>query len=407
MNHSTVAAIAIFIAVASGSAHADTVTDWNQTAIEIMKVAKVSANPWSRTLAMMHVAMSDAINSVQGRYTRYVATVAVVPGVSADAAAAAAAQQILLQLFPNQRIIINEAYAVSLKAVPEGLAKSQGVALGEQVAAAVQADRSADGTQVSDTYRPITTPGVWVPTTRPSFAEYAQAKPWVLTSANQFRPSPPPQLSSTLYARDYNETKNLGGAKSIMRTAAQTDAVKFWTQANLGPAWQAAARQLSAANGLDLAESARLFALLNMGVANTFIADWDAKFTYNAWRPVTAIRNGDMDGNDATERNPGWTPMNDTPMHPEYPSQAAINCGVVIGVLESVFGPKPALLFTATDLFNPSQKRQFNSITEMDEEHRNVRIWGGIHFRNSLEVGYDMGQKIAGYLIDNSLKPVR
>ena len=407
MNHSTVAAIAIFIAVASGSAHADTVTDWNQAAIEVMKAAKVSANPWSRTLAMVHVAMSDAINSVQGRYTRYVATVAVVPGASPDAAAAAAAQQILLQLFPNQRIMINEAYAASLKPIPEGLAKSQGVALGEQVAAAVQADRSTDGTQVPDTYRPVTSPGVWVPTTRPSFAEYAQAKPWALTSADQFRPSAPPQLSSTLYARDYNETKNLGGAKSTMRTAAQTDAVKFWTQANLGPAWQAAARQLSAANGLDLAESARLFALLNMGIANTFIADWDAKFTYNAWRPITAIRNGDMDGNEATERNPSWTPLNDTPMHPEYPSQAAINCGVVIGVLESVFGPKPALLFTATDLFTPSLKRQFNSIAEMDEEHRNVRIWGGIHFRNSLEVGYDMGQKIAGYLIDNSLKPVR
>ena len=348
MNHSTVAAIAIFIAVASGSAHADTVTDWNQTAIEIMKVAKVSANPWSRTLAMMHVAMSDAINSVQGRYTRYVATVAVVPGASADAAAASAAQQILLQLFPNQTAIINEAYAASLKPIPDGPAKGQGVALGEQVANAVQADRSADGTQVPDTYRPVTSPGVWVPTTRPAFAEYAQAKPWALTSADQFRPGPPPQLSSTLYARNYNETKNLGGAKSTTRTAAQTDAVKFWTQANLGPAWQAAARQLSAANGIGLAESARLFALLNMGVANTFIADWDAKFTYNAWRPITAIRNGDMDGNDATERNPGWTPMNDTPMHPEYPSQAAIGCGVVVGVLESVFGPKPAFPFTAT-----------------------------------------------------------
>ena len=405
--NSTVIAIALFIAVATGSAHADTVTDWNQTAIEVMKVAKVSANPWSRTLAMMHVAMSDAINAVQGRYTRYVATVPVLPAASADAAAAAAAQQILLQLFPNQRTIINEAYAASLKPIREGLAKSQGVALGEQVATSVQADRSADGTQVPDTYRPVTSPGVWVPTTRPSFAEYAQAKPWVMISADQFRPGPPPQLSSMIYARDYNETKNLGGAKSTARTAAQTDAVKFWTQANLGPAWQAAARQLSAANRLGLAENARLFALLNMGVANTFIADWDAKFTYNSWRPVTAIRNGDLDGNDATERSPGWIPLNDTPMHPEYPSQAAIGCGVVVGVLEAVFGSKPAIRFTAADLFDPNLKRQFNSIAEMDEEHRNVRIWGGIHFRNSLEIGYDMGQKIAAYLIDNSPKPVR
>jgi hypothetical protein len=116
----------------------------------------------------------------------------------------------------------------------------------------------------------------------------------------------------------------------------------------------------------------------------TFITDWDAKFTYNFWRPVTAIRNGDMDGNDATERDPAWTPLNDTPMHPEYPLQAAIISGVAVGVLESVFGPKPAIPFTTADLFDPNLKRQFNSIAEMDEEHRNVRVWGGIHFRNSL-----------------------
>src|SRR4029077_5378969 len=138
--------------------------------------------------------------------------------------------------------------------------------------------------------------------------------------------------------------------RSTSRTATQTEAVKFWTQANLGPAWQEAARQLSAAKGLGLAENARLFALLNMGVANTFITDWDAKFTYNFWRPVTAIRNGDMDGNDATERDAGWTPLNVTPMHPEYPSQAAIIAGVSMGVFEAVFGPNPSTPVVVSDL---------------------------------------------------------
>jgi hypothetical protein len=190
-----------------------------------------------------------------------------------------------------------------------------------------------------------------------------------------------------------------------MRTPEQTAAVKFWTQTNLGPAWQAAARQLSAAKELSLAENARLFALLNMGTANTFINDWDAKFTYNFWRPVTAIRNGDMDGNDATERDAGWTAFNATPMHPEYPSQAAIGCGLAVAVLESVFGPNPAVPITATDLQDPKLKREFKNIREMAEEHQNVRVWGGIHFRNSLEVGYDMGARIAAYLIEHSLKP--
>ena len=407
MKRLSVVAIAVFIVLSTRTANADVVTDWNQTTIEVMKVARVAGNPWSRALAMVHVAMSDAINSVQDRYTRHVATCAGTPAASAEAAAAAAARRILVDLFPDQKGIVEAAYATSLAAIPDGPAKSQGVALGEQVAIAVETDRATDGTQVPDTYRPVTAPGVWIPTTPPLFAQYARAKPWALVSADQFRPAPPPALSSALYARDYNETKSLGGVKSATRTPAQTEAVKFWTQANLGPAWQTAARQLTVAKGLPLADSARLFALLNMGVANTFITDWDAKFTYNFWRPVTAIRNGDLDGNDATERDPSWTPLNDTPMHPEYPSQAGIICGVAVVILESVFGPAPAIPFTTADLFDPKLTRRFNTIAEMDAEHKNVRVWGGIHFRNSLEVGDDMGKRIGAYLIANSMKPTR
>ena len=403
MKRSIATAIGVLMTFAICTARADTVTDWNQTAIDVMKSAGVGGNPWSRTLAMMHVAMSDAINSVQGRYERVVATVPTVAAASPEAAAAAAARRILLELYPKQKAQIEEAYAASLKSVPDGTAKSQGMALGEEVAAAVQADRAADGTNVPDTYRPTTSAGVWVPTTPPLFAEYARAKPWALQSADQFRPGPPPPLSGALYARDYNETKTLGGAKSAARTPEQTVAVKFWTQANIGPGWQAAVRQLALAKGLGLAENARLFALFNMGVANTFITDWDAKFTYNFWRPVTAIRNGDMDGNDATERDAGWSPLNATPMHPEYPSQAAIICGVAVGILESVFGPNPAVPFTVTDLADPKIKRQYDSIAELADEHMDMRVWGGIHFRNSLQVGDDMGRKIAAYLVETSL----
>jgi hypothetical protein len=407
MPYATATVIGLLMVLATCIARADTVTDWNQTAIEVMKVANSAGNPWSRTLAMVHVAMSDAINAVQDRYTRAVAMGPAVAGASAEAAAATAARHILAQLYPNQKALIEEAYAASLQAVPDGAAKHAGVALGEQVAKAVQADRAEDGTTAPDTYRPYTTPGVWVPTTPPLFEQYARAKPWGLKSADQFRPGPPPPLSSALYARDYNETKTLGGSTSTARTPEQTAAVKFWTQVNIGPAWQAAARQLSAAKGLPLAENARLFALLNMGTANTFINDWDAKFTYNFWRPVTAIRNGDRDDNDTTERDPSWTPLNATPMHPEYPSQAAIVAGVAVGVLEAVFGPQPPIPFMATDLLDPKLTRQFTTIAQLAEEHKEVRIWGGIHFRNSLEVGYDMGKKIAAYLVDTVITPTR
>ena len=399
--------LAFLLAVAAGPVRGDVVTDWNLTAIDVMKAARFGGNPAARTLAMVHVAMSDAVNTVQNRYTRYLTTVPMAADASAEAAAATAARQILLAQFAAQKNIIEDAYARSMKAVPDGPAKARGVTAGEQVAAAVIADRASDGTTVPDDYRPVTTPGVWIPTTPPLFAQYARAKPWVMNRPDQFRPGPPPALNSALYARDYNETKNLGGARSTARTVAQTDAVKFWTQANLPNGWHTAARELTLARNLPLADSARFFALLNMAIANTFINDWDAKFTYNYWRPVTAIRNGDVDGNDATERDAGWTSLNDTPMHPEYPSQAAIISGAAIVIMESVFGPKPAMRFTIVDFADPNVKREVASINEMDLEHRNVRVWGGIHFRNSLDVGYDMGSKGAAYLIENSIKPVR
>src|SRR5262245_16733744 len=402
-------AIVIVMTLCSMTAHADVVTDWNQITIDTLKAANITVNPWSRSMAMVHVAMSDAINTVHGRYTTYTAKLPAAPNASAEAAAVSAARHILIQLVPAQRAKIDEAYAASLARLPDGAAKSDGITLGERVAALVQADRSTDDTNVPDTYRPITTPGVWIPTQPPSFAEYAQAKPWGMQSADQFRPGPPPPLASALYARDYNETKDLGGAKSVKRTPQQTEAVRFWTTGagNFLPSWNQVARQLSAAKGLGLAENARVFALVNMGIANNYICDWDAKFHYNRWRPVTAIRNGDQDGNDATERDAGWTPLSTTPMHPEYPSSAAIVAGVSSAVLESVFGTGSSQMLTVTDGADSRLQRQFNGIAQIAEEQRMVRIWGGIHFRYSLEVSEQMGRKLAEHLLSTVIRPVR
>jgi hypothetical protein len=388
-------------------ARADVVTDWNVTANSVMTDENVGNNPRSRNLAMVHVAMSDAINSVQTRYARVIATVPLVPGALPEAAASTAARQILIKLYPKQKEKIEAAYVVSMKGIAEGPALSQGIALGEQVAAAVVADRANDGTDAPDTYRPSAIPGVYVTTAPPLSEQYARAKPWVIAKADQFRPGPPPQLSSEAYVRDYNEVKALGGTISATRTADQTDAVTFWRNANFGPTWQQVARELATAKELPLPESARLFALLNMALANNYILNWDAKFTYLMWRPVTAIRNGDKDGNDATEVDPAWTSLNTTPLHPEYPSQAAINATVSAAILESLFGPVTALPFTATDVADPKRTRQFKSIADMVEEQKNVRVWGGVHFRTGLDVAADMGRKIAAYMIENTLKPAR
>jgi len=194
--------------------------------------------------------------------------------------------------------------------------------------------------------------------------------------------------------------------KSVKRTDAQSDAVRFWQQGNFFTAWYQAAAQISARKGLGLAENARLFALLSMGIANCYILDWDAKFHYQSWRPLTAIRNGDQDGNDATERDAGWLPLNATPMHPEYPAQAAINAGTARSILESVFGTGPES-FTITDAGDARLQRRFDSLAKMAEEHKEVRIWGGIHFRNSVNVGEAMGRKLAEHLVANYMKPAR
>jgi hypothetical protein len=383
---------------------ADVITDWNRTAVAVMRAARTGGNPSARNMAMMHVAMSDAVNAIHRKFAMYAPCNVSAPGASVVAAAAAAARSVLLHQLPGQKALIEEAFEASMKTIPDDAARKEGIVIGEHCAAAVIADRASDGTTAPDTYRPVTTPGVWIPTTPALFPEYAQARPWVMKSADQMRPAPPPDLKSAIYARDYNETRELGGAKSTRRSPEQTEAVKFWTAANLG-VWQDVAHQLSAAKNLSLAGKARLFALLNMGNANTFVTDSDAKFTYNRWRPVTAIRNGDQDGNDATERDAGWTSVEASPMFPEYPSRAAIVAGVSTGILEAVFGANPATPVVATDVRDPRIQRHFANVHELANELRNVRVWGGIHFRTSVDVGYDMGRKIADFLVANSLKP--
>ena len=406
MNVLKAAIVGLALISANTPIRADVIADWNNTAMDVMKVVNVAGNPWTRSMALVNVSMSDAVNSVQKRYSRYIPELPIDPNASAEAAAAAAAREILMRQYPGQKERIEAAISETMKTIPDNPARAAGIDLGAKVADAVFTERQSDATNTPDTYRPHATPGVWVPTTPPLFPQYATAKPWGLESASQFRPAPPPALNSALYARDYNETREMGGVKSAKRTDAQSDTVRFWTQANLGPAWYQAARQASARHNLPVAESARVFALMSMALANCFIVDWDAKFQYNFWRPITAIRNGDQDGNDATERDAGWQPLNTTPMHPEYPSQAGINAGAARGVLEAVFG-NGTESFAATDISDARLSRKFDSFAQMAQEHEEVRIWGGIHFRNSLEVGDTMGRKVADHLMANYMKPTR
>lgn len=403
----SVAVLALCMALFGVPARADVVTDWNVASFEVMNVANVAGAPAARALAIVHVAMADAVNSVQNRYTRYAYKGALQPSAAADVAASSAARSALLVMFPAQRDRIEAAHAAAVAGVADGAAKDAGMKLGEQAAAAVLADRANDDSSVPDTYRPIATPGTWVPTTPPLTAQYARARPWGFDKPDRFRPGPPPELTSAVYARDYNETKDLGGARSTQRTPAQTEAVKFWSQANLSLSWHQAARQLAAARQMNLADCSRAFALMSLGVANTFIVDWDAKFHYNFWRPVTAIRNGDQDNNPATERDAAWSPLNATPMHPEYPSQAAIIAGAASTLLAQATSDRNAGPLTLVDSADPKLMRTIGGLVALAEEQRSVRIWGGIHFRNSLETSERMGRALAEQALATLYTPVR
>jgi len=384
---------------------ADVVTEWNQKAEASIAEAKQFPFVGTRTMAIVHAAMFDAINSIEGRYSPYKFKVSAPAGSSPEAAGVAAAHFTLVKLFPDQKAALDAAYAASLAQIPDGGGKTAGIAVGEEVAAKILALRASDGADAPNAYRPSTAPGAYITTTLPIGTQWGNVTPWGMEHGSQFRPAAPPRLTSPEWTSDYNEIKDLGGKKSTVRTAEQTDIARFWLIT--GPqSWGSIARQLAAAPGRSLIQNARLFALVEIATADSYIAVFDAKYTFNFWRPITAIRNGDIDGNDATVRDAGWEPLLDTPLHPEYPCAHCINSGAARAVLESEFGTGPTPL-TMTSPTAPGVVRKWSSIGEYADEVSAARIYGGIHYRNSTVVGKAMGKKIGELAVQNYLKPVR
>jgi hypothetical protein len=371
----------------------DVVTDWNITLGEIISDAKLPPPPCNRILAIVHTAMYEATNAITKRYPASGLKVEAAPGASLDAAIAAANHAALLKLLPAQQAAIDNAYQAALAKVADGAAKSAGIAVGEQAAAAVLAFRADDSIDPVDSYRPYTTAGVYVPTAVPVAVQWPQRKPWLMTSPSQFRPGPPPKLASEVWARDYNEIKALGGKNSTQRTAEQTDIARFW-EATLPPIYYGLVRSVANVPGRDVAQNARLFAAVTQAMDDALIAVFDAKYRYNFWRPVTAIRNGDLDGNDATERDPLWTPYIDTPMHPEYPCAHCIVAGAVGTVLQAEIGAGPAPVLTTTSPTAKNSARSWRKVDDFVEEVSLARIYDGVHYRTSTQVGTAMGKQI-------------
>jgi len=382
---------------------ADVVIDWNARADAIAADKRLSPPDQCRSLAIMHVAMFEALNAIDRRYTSYRLDLVADRNTSREAAAAAAAHAVMINLYPDQRAGLDALLEQQLAAVGEGDPKERGLILGRKAAAALMELRARDGVDSPDTYRPVTQPGVYVGTASVASFTVGAWSPWVLENAAQFRPDPPPALTSATWARDFNEIREIGGLSSTTRTAEQTTAARFWFLTG-ARTWNPLVAQVAMHRRMDLLDCARLFALTSMAGMDAFVAVFEAKYHFNFWRPVTAIRNADTTGNPATLRDASWLPLGDTPMHPEYPCAHCISSAAVAAVLLGVAGDDIGELSMASPTAG-GVTRRWTTLRAYEEEVSNARVWAGFHYRFSTEAGRDMGRKIGELTLATQLKP--
>ena len=382
---------------------ADAVTEWNLRAGEFVTASGLITQPACRVMAITHTAAFEAANAITRRYPSAAASRLEAPAdASVEAAIAAAHRGALARLLPLQESAIDVAYKKALAAIADGAAKEAGIAVGERAALDVLARRADDGAVAPESYRPATTAGRYVPTAIPATPQWSQRKPWLMSSGAQFRPGPPPALASAQWARDYNEVKAFGSKQSSARSAEQTDIARFWTT-TLPPIYHGVVRSVAEQPGRELMRNARLFAAVTQAIDDAMIAVFDAKYHHAFWRPITAIRNGDLDGNEATERDASWTPFIDTPMHPEYPCAHCVQAGAVGAVLQAEIGAGPAPMLSTASASANGAVRRWNSVDAFVQEVSNARIYDGVHYRNSTEVGTELGRRVGALAVQRLL----
>jgi hypothetical protein len=392
----------------SASARADVVTDWNATTEKVL-VAKGHQGPPG--YALVHVAMYDAVNAIEGRYSVFaVDPAASTHGASKEAAAATAAYRVLLGVYPDQTELLGAAYDASLAAVPNGSAKTKGIAVGAEVAATWLAIRANDGREAAVPYvfGPAT-PGVYqrTPPLFPNAAApwMAKMKPYAMTSPSQFRAYGPPDLTSLHYAQDVAAVQSLGAANSTERTAVETEIAKFYTESPT-TFFSHNLREFAAAKHMSMATNARLFAMVFVTAADSMIACWDSKYYFNFWRPVTAIPAAGTDDNPATEADPTWTPLAATPGHPEYPAgHGCVSTGYA-EALRHFFGTSHVKV-TLTSTVAGSVPHVFHDTNDMIDEILVARVFGGMHFPTSVDHGAIIGKKVSRLVARNHFRPVK
>ena len=382
------------------------VMDWNRNALlaTTLTTPPQGALPQIRSLAIVHVSMHDAVNGITGRYATYGSATPAVPGASPQAAAIAAASYALTQLFPSQGW--GDQLAPSLAACGLTL-DDPGVAFGRAAAQAVLASRVPN--EVASAGDPgyvapnAGAPGVWTDTAVPVAPKWGLMKTWVIQRADQFRPDPPPALDSGRYARDLNEVKLFGALDGSARTPDQTNIAIFW-DGSPSAIWNSVARGVIEKRGLDLSSAARTLALMYLAGADASIACWDAKYTYNFWRPIAAIRRAAEDGNDATLPDPAWSPLILTHAHPEYPSGHSTNSSAMGTALALLFGDAPGVAIEASSPRHPGFPRTWTTFSEGIDEVIDARVYIGFHFRTSDETGARIGRQVARFVVTHALR---
>jgi hypothetical protein len=387
---------------------ADAVLHWSEVAFDAaFAPGPASPVPFFRNLAIVHVAMYDAVNAIDRSHDPYFANVHASSGASMEAAAAQAAHNTLSALYPSQQTTFDAALAEDLVGIPPGRA-NQGIEVGKEVARQILEWRSTDGSDMPGTFSLPDEPGNWQPTGAPAaFVHAGSITPFAVESTSQFRPDPPPSLASAEYAAGFNEAKELGGATSTARTTAQTNAAMAWrTPFSLQKAWFVdIAAEVAQARGNSLPENARLFAMLGVANNDTLQTTFASKYHYGLWRPVTAIQRADEDGNPDTVADPSWTPLHPaTPPYPTYAGNAAGVGATFATVLSNYFGSDDI----GFDIQWPDTvggPRSYASFSQAAQETADSRIWGGIHFRFDSLAGEYVGTHVADHVLDNFFQP--
>jgi len=391
----------------SGGSNA--VTDWATIAVDsIVVVAKKFPGIAPVYMAIAQGAVYDAVIAIEGGYSPYATHIDAPENSSPEAATAAAGHDALVGMFPDQEEGLDAIYASYLEGIPDGEAKDNGIIVGQQAAARILELRADDGRDdVVEWVPPPPGPGVYEPTGPPPPVGLNMPfiTPFTLDSASQFRPQGPDRLESKAYAEDFNEVKDLGRADSQSRTAEQTEVARFWSEYALVQ-WTRGLNALAIARGLDIGQTARMIAMATMASADGLIACFDAKYHYLFWRPQFAIPLGDTDGNPDTVGDPTWKPLLATPNHPEYPAAHGCLTSAEAEVFTAFLDTNRIdidLMSTVPNLAHPT--RHYERVTDLVGEIVNARVWGGIHYRESVVKGVDLGRKVAHWTLQRYFLP--